>query len=273
MERPNAHTRFAYEVVKRECERLGVALPPHHEHAYNSDVLRIEEEEYQLADRLLCPSDFVLRTFLERGFPSHKLARHMYGFDEKSFSAETKTDDNRPFTMLFVGGCAPRKGLHYALEAWLRSSAHETGRFLIAGEFVRDYKERLAVMLSHPSVTVLGHRTDIPELMRVADVLILPTIEEGSALVTSEARGSGCVLVVSDAAGAVVEHMKTGLIHRAGDVNALTDHITALYADRGLLDGLRKASLSTASAITWTAAGERLFRVYADLLAERAAVA
>src|SRR5207237_170731 len=68
LERPNAHTRFAYEVVQQECERLGVALPPEHEHAYKENVLIREEAEYKLATRLLCPSDFVARTFLERGF-------------------------------------------------------------------------------------------------------------------------------------------------------------------------------------------------------------
>src|ERR1700692_849955 len=48
LERPNAHTRFAYDVVQRECERLGVELPSDHEHAYKPEVLRIEEQEYQL---------------------------------------------------------------------------------------------------------------------------------------------------------------------------------------------------------------------------------
>ena len=64
--------------------------------------------------------------------------------------------------MLFVGGCAPRKGLHYALEAWLRSPASNTGRFLIAGAFVPGYAEKLAPMLSHRSIEVLGHRSDVP---------------------------------------------------------------------------------------------------------------
>ena len=36
----------------------------YHEHAYHEDFLRIEEAEYDLADFLLCPSDFVRRTFL-----------------------------------------------------------------------------------------------------------------------------------------------------------------------------------------------------------------
>ena len=62
MERPNAHTRFAYEAVRAECQRIGVSLPPGHEHAYDDDVLRVEEAEYQKAFRLLCPSDFVVQT-------------------------------------------------------------------------------------------------------------------------------------------------------------------------------------------------------------------
>ena len=47
LERPNAHTRFAYEVVQRECERLGITLPRDYEHAFNDEVLRVEEEEIQ----------------------------------------------------------------------------------------------------------------------------------------------------------------------------------------------------------------------------------
>ena len=35
LERCNSHTRFAYEVVQKECERIGVPLPPDHEHASN----------------------------------------------------------------------------------------------------------------------------------------------------------------------------------------------------------------------------------------------
>src|SRR5207302_7281718 len=85
LERPNAHTRFAYEVVRGECERLGVALPPDHEHAYNVDILRKEEEEYRLAHRLLCPSEFVVKTFLDEGFAQEKLERHQYGYDPKVY--------------------------------------------------------------------------------------------------------------------------------------------------------------------------------------------
>jgi len=267
LERPNANTRFAMEVVQKECERLGVALPPDHEHAYNAWKLRKEEKEYELADRLLCPSDFTAKTFLDKGYATNKLARHIYGFDEKVYyPSREPRDPKRGLTMLFVGGCAPRKGLHYALEAWLQSPASRDGTFLIAGEFVPGYAARLARTLSHPTVRVLGHRKDVPALMQKSDVFVLPSIEEGSALVTSEARASGCVLLVSEATGAVCRHLETGLVHRVGDLATLTQHITILHEDRGLLERLRAASLATVPEITWTAAGVKLLQVYRETI-------
>jgi glycosyltransferase involved in cell wall biosynthesis len=268
LERPNAHTRFAYEVVQKECERLGVVLPSNHEHTYKENVLIKEEAEYELAKRLLCPSDFVARTFLDRGFAREKLARHQYGYDEQVYHPDPELRERKTgLTMLFVGGCAPRKGVHYALEAWLQSAACRDGTFLIAGEFVPGYAEKLSSMLSHPSVQVLGHRTDVPELMRKSDILVLPSIEEGSALVTSEARGSGCVLLVSEASGAICTHLENALVHPVGDVNALTTHMTTLCNDRALLERLRTASLETAHEITWKAAGTKLLDVYRDTIA------
>jgi glycosyltransferase involved in cell wall biosynthesis len=267
LERPNAHTRFAYEVVQMECERLGVALPAGQEHAYKPSFLRIEEEEYNFADALLCPSDFVVRTFLDKGFEAKKLVRHTYGFDEKMYHPDPDMQrSGKGLKMLFVGVCAVRKGIHFALDAWLRSPASEKGTFLIAGEFLPAYADKLRQQLSHPSVRVLGHRKDVPELMRACDVFVLPTIEEGSALVTYEARGSGCVLLVSEAAGAVCEHLKTGLVHRAGDVATLTEQITMLDRDRTLLGGLRRASLTTAGEVTWTASGARLLQAYSEVI-------
>jgi glycosyltransferase involved in cell wall biosynthesis len=267
LERPNAHTRFAYEVVRKECERLGVALPAGHEHAYKEGVLIKEEAEYKLATRLLCPSDFVARTFLDRGFSAEQLARHQYGYDDRIYHPGVMPrEKGSGLTILFVGGCAPRKGVHYALEAWLQSPAHRDGSFLIAGEFLPTYAEKLRPMLSDRSVHVLGHRSDVPELMREADVLILPTIEEGSALVTSEARGSGCVLLVSEAAGAICKHMENALVHSVGDVAALSQHITMLHEDRALLERLRANSLRTINEITWTAAGKILVDVYRETI-------
>jgi glycosyltransferase involved in cell wall biosynthesis len=269
LERPNAHTRFAYEIVQKECESIGVVLPPGHEHAYNADRLQKEEEEYRLATRLLCPSEFVVKTFLDYGFRREQLVRHIYGYDESVYFPDPQPRNaGAGLTMLFVGVCAVRKGLHYALEAWLKSPASEKGTFLIAGEFLAAYREKLEPMLSHPSVQVLGHRNDVPELMRKSDLLILPSIEEGFGLVIAEAMGSGCVPLASEACTDICIHMKTGLVHRVGDVDTITEQITLLDRDRALLEKLRVGALEYRPEITWKAAGRKLLSAYQETIAD-----
>jgi glycosyltransferase involved in cell wall biosynthesis len=268
LERPNAHTRFAYEAVQQECTRLGISLPPGSEHAYNPDVLNREEEEYELAFRLLCPSEFTRQSFINEGFSPGRLAKHMYGYDQRQFYPDRAMRDGKAgLVVLFVGMCAVRKGLHFALDAWLRSPASRLGTFLIAGEFLPAYRDKLSTLLSHPSVTVLGPRNDVPELMRKSDVLILPSIEEGFGLVIAEAMGSGCVPLASDACTDICKHMENGLVHHVGDLEAITQQITLLNDDRPLLNKLRSACIEMSHTITWDSAGVKLLQVYRDAIA------
>jgi glycosyltransferase involved in cell wall biosynthesis len=268
MERPNAHTRFAYETVRAECDRIGVQLPPGHEHWYDEDVLRLEEEEYRRSFRLLCPSDFVVKTFIDQGCPPDKLLRHIYGYDETIYrpDAGPRLASSSGLRALFVGVCAVRKGVHHALDAWLASSAHCLGTFRIAGGFLPAYANRLSGPLSHPSVQLLGHRNDVPQLMRESDVLILPSLEEGFGLVCTEAMASGCVPLVSDACTDLCRHMDNALVHKVGDVAALATQLSLLDRDRELLASLRASGLRLAPDITWGAAGARLREVYQETI-------
>ena len=60
---------------------------------------------------------------------------------------------------------------------WQPATSYGSGTFLIAGEFLPAYQQRLSRLLDDPSVHVLGHRTDVPALMQAADILVLPSIE------------------------------------------------------------------------------------------------
>jgi glycosyltransferase involved in cell wall biosynthesis len=208
---------------------------------------------------------------LDQGFAREKLVRHIYGFDEKIFYPSDKPrDPKRGLTMISVGVCAVRKGIHFALEAWLQSSASKNGTFLIAGEFLPAYQQKLSAMLAHPSVKVLGHRNDVPELVRKTDLLVLASIEEGFGLVCTEAMGSGCVPLVSDACTDVCQHMQNALVHRVGDVATLAQQITMLDKDRACLEKLRAAGLKTAPEVTWNAAGVKLLELYREVIASKA---
>ena len=270
LERPNAHTRYAYDIVKAECKRIGVGLPPGDDYTYRMDVLAREEEEFEKVDYLLCASEFSARTFRDTGCPSEKIIRHTYGFDEKSYHPSGQRA-KREFTAIFVGVAAVRKGLHLALEAWRRSPAAKDGIFLIAGEVAPEYAKHLEEYFRDPNIVALGHRRDIPELMRRADVLVLPSLEEGFGLVCAEAIGSGCVPIVSEACTEICQHMHNGLVHPIRDTETLTQHIAMLYEDRSLLRRLRETCIRERLNYTWTAAGHKLLRAYQVAMERHAA--
>jgi glycosyltransferase involved in cell wall biosynthesis len=246
-------------------------LQKSHYAAFNKKKLDREEREFATADRLLCPSEFVVKTFLDKGFPKYRLLRHQYGCDPTVFSppkSGRNGQDNSLFTMLYISDCFPLKGLHFALDAWVGSRALEHGRFVICGHFVPGYREVLEKWLRHPSVKYIPFVDSAADIMRSSDALVMPSLAEGSSLVTYEARACGCVLLVSDASGAICEHMKNGLIHRAGDVKTLREQIDLLASDNSLFARLRDNSLAGVSELTWDKAAERLVSAYRKCLNE-----
>ena len=274
-EAPNTHTGYAFDAVVRECELLGIAPPPGHSHTFDARRLRHEEAEYDAVDVILCQSEFSRATFVQRGVPAAKVAVHQNGTDIARFRPvlEPRPVD-RPLTALFAGRLEPRKGLHYALRAWALSGAGERGgRFVICGEFVPGYRAVVAPLLEQPGVEVRGYVPDLSELMRRTDVFVLPSVEEGSALVTYEAQACGCVLAVSDATGARCEHRRTGLVHPARDVDTLAAHLRELDSDPALLQRLRAATVERLDDLTWDRSAREQAGVYAAALAGELGIA
>ena len=269
VQRTNAHTAFAYQIVAREHEKLGIKLPSSYSHFPDQKRLDREEAEYQLADRILVPSDFVYRTFKDRGFGKDKLIRMFYGYDPKSFylpPGGIKERSNEKFVITFVGRAEPRKGLHYALEAWSNSELKTQTIFRIVGNMnvIPGYINVLGRWLNQSNVQILGEIDNVGDVLRDSDVLVLPAVEEGSAKVTFEARACGCVIVVSDCTGAECTHMYDGLIHPARDVETLREHLLTLFNDRELYRYLRENSIKTICNFTWENAARRLMRVYKE---------
>jgi glycosyltransferase involved in cell wall biosynthesis len=260
---PNTHTGNAYEVVAQLCRDLGIELPRNHSHRMNTARLEQEEAEYEVSHRLLVPSDPVRLSFLERGFAPQKLLQHQYGFDPTIFKPREGAR-NGQFHAVFLGTVEPRKGLHIALEAWRRAGAYERARFSIYGRIVEEYRPTIQEYLGMPNVQLHEFTDDAAGVLRDADALVLPSFEEGSALVTYEAQGCGAIPVVSDAAGAQCVHLVTGMVHRVGDVDALAQHFSQLIGDPKLLGSLRAAVLEQRDKLTWAAAAERLERCYEE---------
>jgi glycosyltransferase involved in cell wall biosynthesis len=127
-------------------------------------------------------------------------------------------------------------------------------------------------LLRHPSIEERGFIQNVAEVLSEADILVLPSIEEGSALVTYEARGAGCCLLASDAAGAVGTHGVDVLFHESGNVAQLTEQLRTLNTDSARLAELKRRSLAAAETLTWAYAARVLLNVYRNLVVQRTCV-
>ncbi|GAA5200930.1 glycosyltransferase family 4 protein [Microbacterium jejuense] len=260
-EAPNTHTRHAWRVVAAEIDALGYPAE-RTAHTHDAEHLAMEEAEWAAVTGVLAPSDAVADSFVDAGFEPHRVLRHRYGRRPSPRRAVARAAAARPLRAVYVGLGEPRKGLHHGLRAWLDSRAADEGTFTIVGRLLPAYAQMLQSQLAHPSVRVAGFADDVDAALAAADVLVLPTLEEGSALVTYEAQGMGCVPLVSTAAGAVIDDGVHGLLHRPGDVAALTQQFDRLAADRSELAELSSAALAHADELSWDRAGEHLARAY-----------
>jgi glycosyltransferase involved in cell wall biosynthesis len=206
----------------------------------------------------------VAGTHAGRGEPESRLLRHRYGYDPAQFSAPLeRTPRSRP-TITFLGRLEPRKGVHLVLEAWRRAGVGLNARLVLCGRMEPGYEAVLEPLLDQPGVERHEHVADPARLLHDTDALVLPSLEEGSALVTYEARACGATLLVSDRSGAWARHGHDALIHAAGNVDELAGHLHRLVDEPGLAAALRANSLAGAPDLTWDAAAAALLEAYAE---------
>ena len=265
-EAPSAHTTEALEQAAREQATTGVTLGRDQPMRYDTAKVQREEREFDLAAAILVPSSYVEHTFLDRGFAPERLARSRYGFDPGQFPAPVPRD--------IVGRATLHRTVRRAGRAHQRAALRPRGLAPVGRRLPqralpdrRDLRARLrgsARPAARPSERGAhgAYTDDVGAEMRAADVLVLASVTEGSALVTYEAQASGAALLVSDATGAYVEHGVQGLVHPARDVAMLADHLRAVSTDGALLARLRAGALAQRDELTWSTAAKVLVADY-----------
>ncbi|WP_373531299.1 glycosyltransferase family 4 protein [Vampirovibrio sp.] len=93
-------------------------------------------------------------------------------------------------------------------------------------------------------IEFLVNRTDVPEVLRQADLFVLPSRYEGLGLVVLEAMAGGVPVIASniDGPAELIEHDQTGLLFENDEVNSLVTQIRRIYHNPVLADGLSSAA-------------------------------
>ena len=148
--------------------------------------------------------------------------------------------------LLMAGRLAEQKGHRLMLDALPPILAERPDTtLLIAGEgpLLWAVAAQVARRGLAGSVRLLGQRSDLPDLMAAADLLVLPSRFEGLPLVALEALAAGLPVVASDAPGnaEVLEHDRSGWLAPAGDPAAFAATVL-----RALADPARMAAVAAA---------------------------
>jgi N-acetyl-alpha-D-glucosaminyl L-malate synthase BshA len=93
-------------------------------------------------------------------------------------------------------------------------------------------------------VQFLGERTDLPSVLRGADLFLLPSESESFGLAALEAMSCGVPVIASRVGGVpeVVIDGETGLLAPVGDVGAMAAHVVRLLGDAALRAQLGRAA-------------------------------
>jgi alpha-maltose-1-phosphate synthase len=238
-DRGSSHQRYQETIVSDEYRRWQIDRPV----TDIRDILR-EEKIYAIADAITVPSSFAARSFVEMGLPADKIHVIPYGVRLEKF-AHTEPPPTDSFNVLFAGSVTLRKGVPYLLEAFVQLR-HPAKRLRVAGPIHPDMKTVLA-RLPQQQVEFLGSvpQEQLAHLMSTSHVMVLPSIEEGLALVQGQALACGCPVLCSTNTGGedLFTNNVEGFIVPVRDVAALTDRMQQLADDPTLQTRMSEAAL------------------------------
>jgi glycosyltransferase involved in cell wall biosynthesis len=252
-ERPDVMQSFLFwanvaaRVLRRLSNALRVVCSYHDEIVAETRLMRmIDRLTFRWSDAVVCCSEAVRRSVSAcLGAPADRQTIIPFGVDASQFAvsdravpAELGLGDGRPVLGTVCRLVEPKKGLGVLLQAMAllkRSGGDRECELLIVGEGpARASLESLTRRLGIAgSVRFAGSRRDIPRILPLLDLFVLPSLYEGFGIAILEAMAAGKPVVATTAGGIpeFVEAGETGLLVEPGNAAALAEAIGCLLSD------------------------------------------
>ena len=261
LERGSTHYDYRNLILNKEYEKFGL------QNKINKNSRERELEEYSLADFISIPSNFVKNSFLEFNIPEKKLFINPYGVDLKTFYQVPKND--KIFRVLFVGETSFRKGLYYLVRAFSELNLPKS-ELLIVGNIKNDIKFFSSKYNSN-KIKYLGPKPqkDLFKIYSSSNIFVMPSIEEGLALVQLQAMACGLPIICTPNTGGedlLSENGNEGFVVPICDIESLKDKLFFLYNN---LDICKKMGIEAKKRVKdnfqWYNYGERYLKNIHDI--------
>jgi len=260
----SSHIVYQNDILKQEYEKFGVKIKPFQ--LPHPKIIEKELQEYEEADYVSIPSLFVKRTFLEKGFPEKKLIHVPYGVDLSTFKPLPKQDNI--FRVIFGGGLTLRKGVHYLLQAFSELNLPNSELLLVGAvnEEIRPFLNKYAGCYKKINYAPFAQ---INKIFSQGTVFVLPSIEEGLALIQPIAMACGLPVICTTNTGGedIIRDGLDGFIIPIRNIEKLKEKILYFFEnpEAGRIMG-DSAKLRVAKGFTWDDYGDKITHIYEDIL-------
>jgi glycosyltransferase involved in cell wall biosynthesis len=262
----SSHVLYQQNILREEYEAFG--LRPKLAHP---KIVEKELQEYDEADYIVIPSQFVKRTFGDSRIPEQRLIHVPYGVDLNEFRPTRKLDDI--FRIIYVGNMTLRKGVHYLLKAFTELKLSKA-ELILVGALDHEFEPFLKMYRGNFTLIPPVPQSVLYKYYSAGTIFILPSVEDGFGMVLLQAMACGLPVICTTNTGGedVVREGRDGFVIPIRDVEKLKEKILYFYehpeereemgwcARKRVMDGF-----------TWDHYGDRIVTEYTRILKAHAA--
>ena len=216
------------------------------------------KNELELADFILCGSEFVKQSCLYLNVPEEKLKVISYGANLEKFTPSVLPENKKdsPFKLAFVGNVSFRKGADVLLRAWdkIRKRYPETELHFFGNLQIELTGYNLENVFFHGFIT----QEQLIENLNKCHVSILPTFFEGSSYAIYQSMAMGLGVITTPNCGSVIQHMHNGILIEYGSEEQIINAVTLLIEDRKTRLELSNRAMHDIKQYSWDSYGNKL---------------
>jgi len=262
IENINCHQVTSKQILDEEARRVNItniffSIP--------QSKIKFENEAIEVCDYIFSPSPLVTQSLLVAGVAEDKILESSYGLNQsQQLDLKEKKKNNSAVEFIFVGRVGLRKGVHLLLEYWCAAGIE--GTLKIIGPVEESIKGIIEPYRHVDNIQFINFTNDIEAVYKLADIFVLPSLEEGSPLVTYLALGAGLPSIVSPMGGlGVIANEKNGFIVDAHDKAGWVDALQSLANSSQLRKEQSISAREASNKFLWTKVGKQR----ADLLMQK----
>ena len=233
----------------------------------SDEKLERKTEELKLADVVIGPGDFVLNSIPDWAKQKY-LIMTPYGSPQSQQNLDHGgRKPQSKLRVLFVGSMTQRKGLADLFTAIKLINSPNLELVVMGSPMapLKFYKSEL------PNFEYLPNRSHnkVLELMRSCDVLCLPSIVEGRALVMQEAMSQGLPIIITENTGGsdLVDPGQTGFLVPIRAPEAIAEKLSWLLDNRDSIPEMGHQAFLHAKRYTWEAYGQKIVSTLSKITA------